>query len=119
MCIFDNSCTLVKLSLVILVLCLINKMTEYCNLTCNIITWYLLPIPFFRQVHPVLAHLMPINMIKIQLAMIDVQHCENVTIFQQGGQDQPFPAGGLGGAVRPQRGPGQSPGGKRIFTTIF
>ena len=31
------------------------------------------------------------------------------TIFQQGGQDQPFPAGGLGGAVRP----------KRIFTTIF
>ena len=31
------------------------------------------------------------------------------TIFQQGGQYQPFPAGGLG----------QSPGGKRILTTIF
>ena len=41
------------------------------------------------------------------------------TIFQQGRQDQPFPAGGLGDAVRPQRGPGQSPGGKRILTTIF
>ena len=38
------------------------------------------------------------------------------TIFQQGGQDQPFPAGG---AERPQRGPGQSPGDKRILTTIF
>ena len=41
------------------------------------------------------------------------------TIFQQGGQDQPFPARGLGGAVSPQRGPGQSPGSKRILTTIF
>ena len=41
------------------------------------------------------------------------------TIFQQGGQDQPFPAGGLGGSVRPQRGPGQSPGGKRILTKSF
>ena len=40
------------------------------------------------------------------------------TIFQQGGQDQPFPAGGLGGAVSAHRGPGQSPGGKRILTTI-
>ena len=38
------------------------------------------------------------------------------TIFQQGGQDQPFSAGG---AVSPQRGLGQSPGGKRILTTIF
>ena len=32
---------------------------------------------------------------------------------------QPFLGGGLGGAVSPQRGPGQSPGGKRILTTIY
>ena len=32
---------------------------------------------------------------------------------------QPFPAGGLGGAVSPQRGPGQSPGGKHILATIY
>ena len=31
------------------------------------------------------------------------------TIFQQVSQDQPFPAGGLGGAVRTQRGPGRAP----------
>ena len=45
------------------------------------------------------------------------------TIFQQGGQDQLVKINlfqlGSGGAVRPQRGPGQSPGGKRILTTIF
>ena len=33
---------------------------------------------------------------------------------------QPFPAGGLGGAVAPpQRGLGRSPGGKRILVQMF
>ena len=31
------------------------------------------------------------------------------TIFQQGGQDPPFAAGGLGGAVMPQRASGAEP----------
>ena len=32
---------------------------------------------------------------------------------------QPFAAGGLGGAVSPPRGPGRSPGRKRILATIY
>ena len=35
------------------------------------------------------------------------------------GVTQPNLAGDLGGAVSPQRGPGQSPGGKRILETIY
>ena len=44
--------------------------------------------------------------------------------YESGGTDwcvtQPFPAGGRGGALyATQRGPGQSPGGKRILATSF
>ena len=43
--------------------------------------------------------------------------------YESGGTDccltQPFPAGGLGALLAPQRGPGQSPLGKRIFAKSF
>ena len=39
--------------------------------------------------------------------------------FSTGWSRPTFSSWGSGGAVRPQRGPGQSPGGKRILTTIF
>ena len=32
---------------------------------------------------------------------------------------QPFPVGGLGALQAPQRGPGRSPGGKRILEQMF
>ena len=39
--------------------------------------------------------------------------------FSTGWSRPTFSSWGSGDAVRPQRGPGQSPGGKRILTTIF
>ena len=39
--------------------------------------------------------------------------------FSTGWSRPTFSSWGSGGTVRPQRGPGQSPGGKRILTTIF